>query len=206
MENKNEDVLVTNLTACYKSIIHDTKEEYCLFNRGMTTAFMDCFADALFTYIKGTVLVARFIKKSKCKSSVVDQKIYSDKDCDFIKEFKDFSENIPDVSTLTDNQKDEYTKKVNEYCEKVNQIKPEIKPVDILTFDNKILVPSEKIDDEFVEALAKQHSIFIRTYYDFLCWGVIGNAQLGLMKVDHNDFIDVIALPVFPDKEEKKEG
>lgn len=170
--------------------------ELLIINRSVNGDFVEVMGESLFEYQKGVVLLERFYKKSKCRQKGIEVKEISEDNKKIIREFTELSKTIPDTHTLTEEEKEEYTKKVEYYAEKVKNIKPERTILKTHRYKNYTLAEFDLIDEEALKVMSNLYAGLGVNFLTSMSWSSLSTVSIALTTVEHNDYIDLILIPV----------
>lgn len=174
--------------------------ELLIVNRKAKGDFFEVIAESLYEYEKGVVLIERFFRKKHCSQKGMEYKKISDSDKDIIKEFSEFSKQVPEVSTLSEEEKDDYTNKLNEYTEKIKNINPEVAILDTFQYKKFSLVEFDLIDDKTLEITSNLYAGFSINFLTAMSWASLEDVSIALTTVEHKDYIDLIIVPILINK------
>lgn len=160
--------------------------------RDMSFNFLHIFADSLYEYNKGILLLERFFKADKCEDSFKKIKYFNEEDIKKISDFKDFTSNIPNVTDLTEQEIEEVNLKINNYKNEMEGIKANYEIASIKKYESSELVEFDSIDDDTLKIISENLVIFVAGVLSGVSFTNIENLKLGISSVDHEDYIDVI--------------
>lgn len=196
----NDDNFIDNISeSILKALFFLKNKSLLITNRNIGLGFIDSFADSLYTYNRGVVLIERLFKKDKCKQKGEQYSVISSEDKDIVDEFVKFSSNIPEISSLTPYEKDEYIKNIHQYESKISSITPKVKVLDVYKYDNLSLVELDLMTDEDLSTLSLIYSNFYCSIFPYLTWGSVQELSIAIKSIDCGDFIDLVLIPIKTD-------
>lgn len=165
-------------------------------NRRANGDFIGVMGESLFEYQKGVVLLERFYKKDKCNQKGTEVEEISQENKDLIREFTQFSRNIPKAATLTEEERDKYTSKIEDYTHKINNIKTEKVILKTYQYKRKILTEFDLIEEETLKVLSNLYAGMGLNFLMTMSWSSLEEVGIALTTVEHPDYIDLILIPV----------
>lgn len=165
-------------------------------NRRVNGDFIGVMGESLFEYKKGVVLLERFYKKDKCKQKGTEVEEISQENKDLIREFTQFSKNIPKAATLTEEERDGYTSKIEDYTQKINNIKTEKVILKTYQYKRKILTEFDSIEEKTLEVLSNLYAGMGLNFLMTMSWSSLEEVSIALTTVEHPDYVDLILIPV----------
>lgn len=191
--NVNEDEVYNTLVEKIKARFLEFKSKDMLIcNRFRNPSFLNIFKDSLYTYNDGSILVERFFIKDKCVKYPFSYKKFKKEDIELMKEFENFSNNIPDIMSLTDDEARDYTDKINNYQDKINSMIPEIETMELFKHNNTVLMELQSIDDEVIEKLSHDAARLFIQLTNALTWEDLSDKGIITMGVPNENYIDMI--------------
>lgn len=170
-------------------------------NRRVKGDFFDVIAESLYEYEKGVVLLERFFRKEKCKQKGMEFKEISQEDKDIIREFTKFSQSMPEISGLSDDEKDEYTDKLNDYTEKIKNIEPESATLNAFQYKNLSLAEFDLTDEDTLKVMSHLYAGFGLNFLTSMSWASLEDVGIALTTVEHKDYIDLLIIPIIQNSE-----
>lgn len=191
MDNKN--VVYDKVSEEITKAIISMKKDYLIIDRHIKGDFLSVFKDSLFEYKDGFLLVERFYKISKCKEEVRSFSYMSDEDRKIVENFNNFANEIIN----SENHKHEDAQaKIDEYQDKIKQIKNQYAAMSIYSYDNKsLLIKLEDVPDEAIKSFADIYTSFVMSFFSSLTWNNLSNLSFTLVTVSREDYIDLIIFP-----------
>ncbi|MGL5715939.1 MAG: hypothetical protein ACRCX2_23185 [Paraclostridium sp.] len=205
MENIN--IISIDNENLYESLSEKLKERLLSFqgenmmvcSRVKNSSFLNIFKDSLYTYNDGSVLIERFYFKDKCKKYPFSHKKFKQEDQDIIKEFEDFSNNIPDINDLSDEEIELTTEKVNKYQEAIGRMIPEIATTEITTYDDNLLLDFDEFNEDMIDRMAKSGVRLFLELTNTLTWNNLEDTGLVVMGVPYTDYVDILLTYLYFD-------
>ena len=158
--------------------------------------YLSVFAESLYTYEKGVVLLERFFKKDKCKQIGQEYKTFSDEDRKVLSEFNEFAHNIPSSVTTTEKEREEYYSKLSDFEKEIENIKPQSNVLDVYKYDNSNLILFDNFEDKDLKNMSDSYSSFGISILTTLTWGGIDGVAFGITTIDNDDYVDLIMIPI----------
>lgn len=196
-EIKSDEETLKNISkAIFEALIFLKNKNLLITNRSVNSFFINTFADSMYAYQKGIVLIERLFKKDKCKQKGEKYKTISEEEKNLIREFTDFSNKIPELNTLSELEKSVYSNKINEYDEKINNISPKLQTLDTFKFCELSLAELDLIDDETLKNISDIYSSFSISFLSALTWTMPTDINYGIKTMEYDDYIDLILIPI----------
>lgn len=197
MEFKN--ILFGELSEAVNEAIVSLKDDFLITDRHIKGDFLTSFKDSLFEYRDGFLLIERFYKISKCKEELRSFSYMNEEDRKIIEEFNQLAQ-----KALNSDKTEEMEQKINQYEEKIKQIKNQYALMPIYSYNNKtLLIRLKDIPDKTIQAMSDLYTSFILSFFSALTWNNLDDIAFTLATVTRNDYIDLI---VFPSKIEKEDA
>lgn len=165
-------------------------------NRKVKGDFFEVMAESLYEYNKGVVLLERFYKKDKCKQKGMQVEQISQENKDLIREFTQFSHSIPKATTLTEEERNDYSAKIKDYTDKIQNIKPEKTILKTYQYKNFSLAEFDLIDEETLKVISNLYAGMGLNFLTSMSWATLEDVGIALTTVEHKDYIDLILIPV----------
>lgn len=200
--NNDESFLDQIARLVLDSMIKMKGGKFLIIDRQRKGDFFSVFSDALFDYDAGIVLIERFFRREKCKLKGEKVKTFSDEDKKIIAEFETFSSAIPKAATLSEEERAEYTNKVNLYLDKINTMKPDITVLDSYAYKKYILTEFDNIDDETLDKMSSLYGAFCTNFITALTWAPLQGLSIGITTIEYEDYIDMVLMPIKIENEE----
>lgn len=172
------------------------KENFLIVSRGSGDSYFKILRDSLFDYVEGVVLLERFFKKDKCTQKGEKYKTLSEKDKKTIRDFEELATNIPSASELNNEEIKKYTDKINEYNEKMFEIKPELRVYDTFKYQDINLVEFDLIPDEEKEIMCSMYADYALTFLSFITWSPVTESSYMITTIEYSDYVDLILMPI----------
>ena len=165
-------------------------------NRKVKGDFFEVMAESLYEYNKGVVLLERFYKKDKCKQKGMQVEQISQENKDLIREFTQFSHSIPKAATLTKEERNDYSAKIKDYTDKIQNIKPEKTILKTYQYKNFSLAEFDLIDEKTLKVMSNLYASMGLNFLTSMSWATLEDVGIALTTVEHKDYIDLILIPV----------
>lgn len=165
-------------------------------NRRMKGDFFEVMAESMYEYNKGVVLLERFFKKSKCMKKGMKMEELSEDSKDLIKEFTHFSQSLPKSATLTEEERNEYTSKIEDYTKRIKEIKPEEVILQAYQYKKMSLSEFDLIEQETLSVMSNLYAGLGLNLLMGLSWSSLEDVSIALTTVEYRDYIDLILIPV----------
>lgn len=167
-----------------------------IINRKAERGYYFVFAEALFDYEAGVLLLERFYKKEKCAPSGTKIKTFSEDDRQLMIDFHKFSEEIPDVASIDEDEKLQISVRLKEFQDKVKQIKPDITVLDTYRYKDYLLVSFDDTEDTTKEVMANMYADFGITMLSTLAWAALKDVSFMVSTIEFDDYVDLILIPI----------
>lgn len=196
--NKNiSERLAEQIENLFKKYEEDNLlDELLVVDRTLDTSFFEIYSDSTFHYQKGVVLVERFFKKDKCKKKGFKYKSFKDEDKELIKEFEIFSKSIPNVENLSEEEISKYNLTINEYRDKIRDLKPDITVLKTYEYSDYKLKELKLIDEVQRHIISKLYSEFAIVTFSSLMWSALDEIDILIKTIEYDDYIDLIVFPI----------
>lgn len=165
-------------------------------NRRIKGDFIEVMAESLYEYQKGVVLLERFYKRDKCNPRGMQVEEISQENKDLLKEFTEFSRSIPSASTLTEEERNNYTSKIEEYSKRIEEIKPEKTILKSYQYKKFALAEFDLVEDETLQVMSNLYAGLGINFLTTMSWSSLEDVGVALTTVEHKDYIDLILIPV----------
>lgn len=165
-------------------------------NRKIKGDFFEIMADSLYEYRKGVVLLERFYKKDKCNPKGMQVEGLSEENKNLVKEFTEFSSSIPEVATLSEEDREFYTNKVNEYTSKIRDIKPEKTILKTYQYKKFDLAEFDLLEDSVLESMSNLYAGLGLNFLTAMSWASLEDVSIALTTVEQKDYVDLVLVPV----------
>jgi len=193
-DNENPiDKISELIKQCFDSL---KGQDLLITNRRISGDYFSTFADSLYAYEKGIVLLERFFKKDKCKWIGQEYKEFSEKDKELLKEFEEFAHNIPTSIDTTQEERTKYSDKLEGYQGRIKNIAPKIGIINDYMYDDIRLILLDDVEDEGLKNLSNSYSSFGIAMLTTLTWGNINGLSFGITTINYDDYVDLILIPI----------
>lgn len=197
--DKDKNIAENVSDSIFKALTFLKDKSLLITNRNTNLNFIDVFADSLYNYERGIVLLERFFKKDKCRQKGEQFKTITEEEKQLVQDFATFSINIPDSSTLTEKEQDEYTAKIQEFENKISDIHPRIQLLDSYKYDDLNLVELSLMPDEQLKMISDMYAGFSISLLSSLTWSSLAGMSFGVKTIEYDDNIDLILIPIKAD-------
>lgn len=174
------------------------EKDLLVIDRSSSVSFVDAYADSLYAYKRGFFLLDRFYKRDKCNVIESERPFFSDDDVKLMNEFIEFTKNMPDSSSISEEEANEYTNKIKDYEIKIQSIKADsIKKVSIWHYNNIPLMELSSASEPVIDFMAKTNvNLFLSMITACSWFQELDTMPIGILGIEHEDYIDVVACLV----------
>lgn len=196
MEKEN-NLLIKNISGEILKVFEKfLNEDLLVVNRSLDASYFNLFADSMFHYQTGVVLVERFFKKNKCRKKGTTHKSYKQKDIDLMNEFRKFTEDIPDVKDLSEEEVNKINIKINEYKSKISVIEADVSLLKTYQYDEYKLMEIHLLDKAYLQGISLLYAEFATVILSTSMWNSLKDIEIIVKTIEYDDYIDLIVFPV----------
>lgn len=210
MENRVNIIELDESKALIDQVAERIEESFKIFkgadlliiNRRLKGDFIEVMAESLYEYKKGVILLERFFRKNSCKPKGVEVEQISHDDKNLIRKFTEFSTSMPSAATLTEEEMKEYTDKLNDFTEKISNIRPEKTILKTYRYKNLMLDEFDSVEDDVLKIMSNMYAGMGLNFLAATTWASLQNTSIALTTIEHKDYIDLVIIPI-TQKDEK---
>lgn len=170
-------------------------------NRQLSNSFVHIFADSLYDYEKGVILLDRFYRESACQKIGVPIKDFSSEDKELIKDVKDELQSLLKGHVLGTGDKEGRQLRITELEDKLKGIIPSDTLLDAYVYDGLPLSKFDLYEDSQMDVLADVYAAFAVNTLLFMSFGTASYMDYMISSIDGDDYTDLIIVPIKKESE-----
>lgn len=180
-----------------KTAVNKFSEDGFLIANRKGGTFFNTFANSMFEYNSGVLMLERFYKKEKCSKENKMCKTFSDEDKKLMKEFSEFTKSIPTASELSKNEREKYTDRIGDYRIKISAIKEDVAVIETYMYKNILLLELSDLEkSEMIEGLIGTYTAFCFSFFSAMSWSNLEDVSVAISVIENEDYIDLIIFPI----------
>ncbi len=195
--DKIRETLIKSLSERIKEL-RDGETNFYISDRLNDTGFMQTFHDSLFTYRNGFVLCERLYQPHTVQFQEKEVPEYSEADAKLYREMIQYTQSLPDMSEINEEEAEAINKKIYQYHEALSQKERKMIVKQVPFYETPygegrklLLAPLKDQSDQFVENFSIVTADFVISYFQTMLM-LPGDTGFMLRSIEAKAYTDVI--------------
>lgn len=179
-----------------KVLLEHKNGEYLVIDRGMAGNFYHIFADALYDYERGIILIERLFFEYNATPISVKYKTLSKENLEKAKSIRSKLREVLVKDISSSDGEMERQKEIDELSAQCKDITPEIATIEMYKYKNMPLNKLSLYKEEDIDVLSEIYASFAISATMFLGMQDLSQYEVNVSTIKHTDYIDLILVPI----------